>query len=102
MGTWNEESLFEKIRSILRTLLSDMHQEEALQQILSAMSMETSLVEDMDIDSMRFVDLTVALEKELNLPEFPMQDWVDEEEIKQDKRYTVRSLVDYCLKLLSD
>ncbi|HKP62232.1 MAG TPA: acyl carrier protein [Polyangiales bacterium] len=35
------------------------------------------LIEDLGLDSMKFVDLTVGLEEALGIPEFPMQDWVD-------------------------
>lgn len=36
------------------------------------------LIEDLGMDSLKFVDLTVALEEALGCEEFPMQEWVDE------------------------
>lgn len=35
------------------------------------------LIDDLGIDSLKFVDLTVRLERALGLAEFPMQDWID-------------------------
>jgi acyl carrier protein len=62
---------------------------------------ETSLVEDLCFDSLRFVDLTLALEQELGLKEFPMQTWVDEQTEKETRAFTVQALVDACINQLS-
>jgi acyl carrier protein len=61
-----------------------------------------SLVEDLGIDSIRFVDLAFALEDALGLAEFPMQAWADEEATRGDKRYTVGSLVERCVRCLRE
>ncbi|HEX6240948.1 MAG TPA: acyl carrier protein, partial [Polyangiales bacterium] len=39
----------------------------------------TLLIDELGLDSLKFVDLTVALEDALGIHEFPMQEWVDEE-----------------------
>jgi acyl carrier protein len=59
-----------------------------------------SLVEDLGIDSLKFVDLTVALEDAFELDEFPMQAWVDREAHKEAPRFTVLALARACLDQL--
>ncbi len=61
---------------------------------------ETSLVDDLGMDSMKFLDLTVALERRLGLRELPMQRWQDDEALKPGRRYTVRALAATCLQEL--
>lgn len=58
-----------------------------------------SLVDDLRIDSLMFVDLTVLLEQELGVAEFPMQRWMDSETLGRDPRYTVESLVRECMRV---
>ena len=53
------------------------------------------LVDDLGLDSMKFVDLTVALEKALGIGVFPMQDWVDER-IRYGEPLSVGALVTAC------
>jgi acyl carrier protein len=63
---------------------------------------DTSVVDDLGIDSLRLVELTLALEGELGIAEFPMQDWVDAEVTRTDRRFTVGSLVAACLNIAGD
>jgi acyl carrier protein len=58
--------------------------------------LDTSLVDDLALDSLKFVDLTFALEDNLEVAELPLQDWADEEKQRCDKRFTVASLVAFC------
>jgi acyl carrier protein len=60
-------------------------------------SPSTSLTDDLAFDSMKFVDLTVALEENLAIPEFPMQDWIDAENNQGGRAFTVASLVAACV-----
>ena len=60
----------------------------------------TRLVEDLGLDSLKFVDLTVGIEDELGLDEFPMQDWVDDE-LAHDRALTVGALADACRAALA-
>jgi acyl carrier protein len=57
---------------------------------------DMSLVDDLGMDSIRFLDLTFAIEDLLNLTEFPIQQWVDAESTRSGPRFTVRSLVAFC------
>jgi acyl carrier protein len=66
------------------------------------MTRDTSVVDDLGIDSLRFVDLTVILEEQLQIREFPLQDWYDSEAQKSGKRFTVGSLVSLCTELMSE
>ena len=58
------------------------------------------LIEDVGLDSLRFVDLTVALEDALRIPEFPMQEWVDAQ-VEGDRPLTVGALVLECERLVA-
>jgi acyl carrier protein len=64
-----------------------------------AIAIDSLLVDDIGLDSLRFVDLTVALEEELCIEQFPMQDWVDAL-IEAGKELTVRELLRKCRELV--
>src|SRR5690242_12982642 len=61
---------------------------------------QSLLIEDVGLDSLRFVDLTVALEDALQIVEFPMQDWVDAQ-VEADLPLTVGALVLECERLVA-
>jgi acyl carrier protein len=65
----------------------------------SAIGMGSLLIDDVGIDSLKFVTLTVLLEDALGVREFPMQHWVDECR-RQDHPLTVAALVRVCSELL--
>jgi acyl carrier protein len=65
----------------------------------SAIGMDSLLIEDVGIDSLKFVTLTVLLEDALGVREFPMQHWVDECR-RQEQPLTVAALVRVCSELL--
>jgi hypothetical protein len=52
------------------------------------------------MDSLRAVDLAVALEEALGLREFPIQEWADSEALQDGPRFTLGSLVAACAALL--
>jgi acyl carrier protein len=76
----------------LKTALIRVNGTFADKEILPA----TSIVDDLGIDSIRFVDLTIAIEDEFCIPQFPMQDWYDAEMLLSSRRFTVQSLLDIC------
>ncbi len=90
----NAEDVFDAIRVEVAKLLADrgVRQED--------IRPDTSLVDDLGMDSMKFLDLTVALERQLGLRELPMQRWQDDEVLKAGRRYTVESLAAACLREL--
>jgi acyl carrier protein len=53
------------------------------------------LIEDLGMDSLKFVDLTFALEQSLGIERFPMEEWVDAQ-ISEEKPLNVDSLVRAC------
>lgn len=55
------------------------------------------LIEDLGLDSLKFVDLTVALEDALGICEFPMQDWVDRQ-LEREAPLSLGALVIACLE----
>ena len=54
----------------------------------------SSLVDDLGLDSVRFVELTFALEDVFELDAFPMDDWAASEMTRAGKRFTVASLAE--------
>ena len=57
----------------------------------------TSVIFDLDMDSLGLVDLSAALEAAFDLDEFPIQEWCDEEEAIAGS-YSVDSLARECLR----
>jgi acyl carrier protein len=66
---------------------------------IGQVSAASSLVDDLRLDSFSFVDLTLGLERAFGIREFPMQDWVDEQALKDDERFTVGALASACLEV---
>lgn len=60
--------------------------------------LESSLVDDLELDSLKFVDLMGAIETAFGIDEFPMQAWVDAELEREGSRFTVAALLDACLR----
>jgi hypothetical protein len=58
------------------------------------------LIEDLGLDSLKFVDLTLSLERVLPTSEFPMQYWVDSR-IESGLPLNVGGLVEECAAILS-
>jgi acyl carrier protein len=63
--------------------------------VVGSIRPESSLIDDLALDSLKFVDLTLALERVFELDEFPMQDWVDLEAEKENG-FLVASLALAC------
>jgi acyl carrier protein len=59
----------------------------------------TRLVEELGIDSLRFIDLTVLLEDALEIDEFPMQAWVDAQ-IESGRHLSLGALAEACVEVL--
>ena len=54
--------------------------------------LDTSLVDELAFDSWAFIELTMRLEKRLDIDELPLQDWIDRESSSRESNHTVRSL----------
>jgi acyl carrier protein len=91
MKNADSEAVMETIRNLLATLVRDSGIDSG------DIRIDTSLVDDLALDSLSFVDLTLAIEDSLGLEEFPMQAWADAEGGRASPSYTVRSLVEACL-----
>jgi acyl carrier protein len=92
----SSEELYEIVKAeVLKILDKDSR---ALQPI----GWSTSLVDDLGLDSLEFIDLTLGLEAALELEQFPMQDWADDEIERSEQRFTFASLVGACSRALSD
>ena len=57
------------------------------------------LMEELGVDSLRFIDLTVGIEDAFGFAEFPLQRWVDEC-VENDEPLSVDSLVAVCTRLV--
>lgn len=63
---------------------------------------DARLFRDLGFTSLQIVDISLCLEKELGLPEFPFQAWMDTQMELGDRGFTVQSLIDYCCSLASE
>lgn len=93
--------------SELTSMEADVAVRAALQQTLPlglqiTICPTTSLVDDLGLDSLRFVDLALAIERQLGIEDFPMQDWYDEECRRGQEGFTVGSLVLTCQRCIED
>jgi hypothetical protein len=61
-----------------------------------------SLIDDLGIDSIRFVALALELEDALGIENFPIQSWADGEYSRTGKRFTLASLVERCTTCLRE
>jgi acyl carrier protein len=91
----SEASLNEAVE-LIRRELAFLLQDGSIP--LDQVTAESSLIEDLRLDSFSFVDLTLALERAFEIGEFPMQDWVDEEALKEAERFTLGALAGACLQ----
>lgn len=61
---------------------------------------DTLLVDELGVDSLKFVDLTVGLEEALGLDVLPMQEWVDAQ-MQANRPLSIGELVAACQSALS-
>ena len=62
---------------------------------------DTSIVDELNLDSLRLLDLTFAIEDAFEIDEFPMQQWYDAEAKSGGKRFTIGSLLSACERVSS-
>lgn len=63
---------------------------------------DVSLVEDLGLDSLAFVELTLRLEGRLELGELPLREWIDTQSMSPGGRYTLGSLLAHLEEYLND
>ena len=81
----------------IRAVLTQILPNEAKR--LTKVRMETSLIDDLAMDSFLFVDLTMMLEERLRIEKLPMQRWADAE-IECGGHFTIGSLVELCAEVI--
>lgn len=86
-GTQSDSAVFPKLREVIAPIAHVSEHE---------IELDTSVVEELNFDSLRLLDLTFAIEASLGISEFPMQRWYDVEASRTDRRFTVRSLALVC------
>jgi acyl carrier protein len=90
----SDEAILSGIRAALAKIVENVP--------AGGIGLDTSLVDDLGLDSIRFVDFAVALEETLGIPEFPLQGWIDAElGSPGETRFTVRALLSYCRRAVS-
>jgi acyl carrier protein len=87
-----------EFNEVLSAVCSALHQVDRRIQS-DAIQAEKSLIDDFGLDSLKFIDLTLALQQLVCIPEFPMEQWMDQERLAMEPRYTVGSLVRFCIRL---
>ena len=91
-GSLSASALFEIVsRELLRVAMPGIGPQQ--------IGPDSLLVEDLGVDSLHFVDLTVGLEVALGIAEFPMQDWVDRC-VAEERHICVSALVVECARIL--
>jgi len=90
-----QNTVFEKVRKALERVDARV--------VAAQVNLDTSVVHDLGLDSLRFVDLTIALEEALNIGEFPIQEWHDAEStLASEPRFTMGSLVALCIRCIDE
>ncbi len=91
----DQTQLFEKVKSVVERAIA----EEGRQ--IPSIEYQSSLINDLGVTSLMFVDLTLALEEIFYLSEFPMQTWIDEQTLLGEKGFRIAALVEKCGSLLN-
>ena len=84
------EHTLESVRGVLAHVLSDSGL------MPENIHPDSSLIQDLGLDSLKFVDLTVALEDAFGFDEFPMQEWVDGQAAMTSGAFRVAALARAC------
>jgi acyl carrier protein len=87
-----EERATQGVRSVLASIVRNVKP--------SDIPDNASVVDDLGLDSLRFVDLTLALEQALDIENLPLQDWYDSESLRSEGRFSVASLVRLCVECM--
>lgn len=95
MRKYSNEIVFEKIQKILKEILVNAGLPEY------DIKADNSLIRDLGFTSLMFIDLAVALEESFEFGPFPLQQWIDEQELSESEEVRVFSLVRKCEELLS-
>src|SRR5689334_1695685 len=66
---------------------------------LTHVTMSSSIVTDLGIDSLSMIEVAVAIEDALGIAPIPLALWREREAERAGARFTVASLVDLCLGL---
>lgn len=87
--------------AIESTVVECVRQVCAHNDLACEVSTNSSLVDTLGLDSLRFVDLTVSLEDALGIEAFPMQAWVDRQHATEPPRFRVIDLVRECERIIA-
>jgi acyl carrier protein len=79
-----------------------VHVLEEAGRMATAIRSELSIIEDLGMDSVMVVDLTLAIEAAFDIAEFPMQAWTDRESRLESTRFTVGSLAREVARVLNE
>ncbi len=65
-----------------------------------AIQPETNLILDLGLTSLTFIDLAVELEDRLSINEFPLQEFIDQENERGEVGFRVKALVEFCQQIV--
>ena len=88
----DREATLDVVRSVVSRLVDKPEFDAA------SLSDESCVIE-LGLTSLELIDLTVALEDELMIEEFPLQDWIDQENQRGAEGFRINSIVDICMRI---
>ena len=91
----DQEAALDVVRNVLSRLVDKPDFDAA------TLSAETCVITELGLTSLELIDLTVALEDELMIEEFPLQDWIDQENQRGAEGFRINSIVDICMRIAS-
>jgi len=89
-----DDGFQEKVSLQVRRALAEVSRLACPEDIRPSMS----LIDDLAIDSVKLIELTVALEDSLGVDECPLREWLDASDA-DTSAYTVATLVANCVRL---
>ena len=90
-ATDSHDHMLSRVRELVRAIRNE-------EQVGGRLHDDMHLIQDIGLDSMNFVDLTVSIERALGIDEFPMQDWLDQT-LEAGEPPTLRALARACQAL---
>jgi len=92
---WSDQRVLDAVSAILARLSAQKAGS------VPTIGPDSSLTGDLGLTSLELVDLALDLEATLPFDEFPMQEWIDQENERESSCFTVGSLVTLCQALIA-
>ncbi|MBN1656111.1 MAG: hypothetical protein JXA30_20250 [Deltaproteobacteria bacterium] len=89
------QEIFDRVKSVLAAV---SQQSGLTSDIIRS---DTNLILDLGLTSVTFLELAIELESRLPIEEFPLQEYIDQENERGDNGFDVQSLLETCRRLIS-